>query len=343
MKLTDFNESFKHYKVKHKKTGKEYKVTAMHDKSAKEKARAQHGGTASRYTGTSSDDFEIVEGIFTKHSDDPISGGGQSSPRKPVPVEGQVITLDNERYKVIKVSKDRKTFDVMNIKDPSETHFDIKVDKNPFFIEGKKKQVKANSKKPKLIKPNTGHESPHPYQGKLVGEQKDKMPKQSNPVAKHSRNKSGAGAHKSIKDYDRKKEKQDLKKMNFDEGEFVASKSAVIDSILRKLKDEAQEDDKLLRHLAKLVKKDAKPRFHNKPEGRFTLSPLEEEMKNVWEVRQMMTEEEFDEAAGKKDACYHKVKSRYKVWPSAYASGALVQCRKKGAANWGNSKKKKKK
>jgi hypothetical protein len=38
----------------------------------------------------------------------------------------------------------------------------------------------------------------------------------------------------------------------------------------------------------------------------------------------------------KKDACYHKVRSRYKVWPSAYASGALVQCRKKGAANWGN-------
>lgn len=38
----------------------------------------------------------------------------------------------------------------------------------------------------------------------------------------------------------------------------------------------------------------------------------------------------------KQDACYYKVKSRYKVWPSAYASGALVQCRKKGAANWGN-------
>lgn len=41
----------------------------------------------------------------------------------------------------------------------------------------------------------------------------------------------------------------------------------------------------------------------------------------------------------KKDACYHKVKARYKVWPSAYASGALVQCRKKGAKNWGKSKK----
>ena len=43
---------------------------------------------------------------------------------------------------------------------------------------------------------------------------------------------------------------------------------------------------------------------------------------------------------GKKDACYHKVKSRYKVWPSAYASGALVKCRKVGAKNWGNKTKK---
>jgi len=44
-------------------------------------------------------------------------------------------------------------------------------------------------------------------------------------------------------------------------------------------------------------------------------------------------------SSGKKDACYSKVKSRYKVWPSAYASGALVKCRKVGAKNWGNSKK----
>ena len=43
--------------------------------------------------------------------------------------------------------------------------------------------------------------------------------------------------------------------------------------------------------------------------------------------------------SGSKDACYHKVKSRYSVWPSAYASGALVKCRKVGAANWGNSRK----
>ena len=30
-----------------------------------------------------------------------------------------------------------------------------------------------------------------------------------------------------------------------------------------------------------------------------------------------LTEAQFDEAAGEKDACYRKVKSRYKVWPSA--------------------------
>ena len=29
------------------------------------------------------------------------------------------------------------------------------------------------------------------------------------------------------------------------------------------------------------------------------------------------------------------------MWPSAYASGALVKCRKVGAANWGNKSKKK--
>ena len=48
--------------------------------------------------------------------------------------------------------------------------------------------------------------------------------------------------------------------------------------------------------------------------------------------------------SGKKDACYHKVKARYTrnggTWPSAYASGALVKCRKVGAKNWGNKSKK---
>ena len=45
----------------------------------------------------------------------------------------------------------------------------------------------------------------------------------------------------------------------------------------------------------------------------------------------------------KKDACYHKVKATAKVFPSAYASGRIVQCRKVGAANYGNKSKRKKK
>ena len=60
--------------------------------------------------------------------------------------------------------------------------------------------------------------------------------------------------------------------------------------------------------------------------------------------KKMKEEMEINEAdkkgkgSGKKDACYHKVKASAKVWPSAYASGRLVQCRKKGAANYGKSK-----
>ena len=72
-------------------------------------------------------------------------------------------------------------------------------------------------------------------------------------------------------------------------------------------------------------------------------------MKNIKEIIKKLLEEqlsqEVDEAKKKKkkkkkakrDACYHKVKARYDVWPSAYASGALVKCRKVGAKNWGKT------
>jgi cytochrome c2 len=48
------------------------------------------------------------------------------------------------------------------------------------------------------------------------------------------------------------------------------------------------------------------------------------------QAKNVKTEEFVNE-----DACKEKVKSRYKIWPSAYASGAVVKCRKVGAANWG--------
>ena len=62
---------------------------------------------------------------------------------------------------------------------------------------------------------------------------------------------------------------------------------------------------------------------------------LEEESEELNEVK-----DKKGKGSGTKDACYHKVKARYDVWPSAYASGALSKCRKKGAKNWGNSSKK---
>ena len=81
---------------------------------------------------------------------------------------------------------------------------------------------------------------------------------------------------------------------------------------------------------------------------------MESRMKLEELVGKPITEAQFDETkkrkkgkkksrkqrAKKRDACYHKVKARYDVWPSAYASGALVKCRKVGAKNWGNKSKK---
>ena len=66
--------------------------------------------------------------------------------------------------------------------------------------------------------------------------------------------------------------------------------------------------------------------------------PNQPEKKNASKPTNVRTEEmdlREKKKEGKKDACYHKVKSKYDVWPSAYASGALVKCRKVGAANWG--------
>ena len=71
----------------------------------------------------------------------------------------------------------------------------------------------------------------------------------------------------------------------------------------------------------------------NQPQKTGSAKPTNvrtEEM-NLQEVK-----DKPSKGSGKKDACYNKVKSRYDVWPSAYASGALVKCRKVGAASWGN-------
>jgi hypothetical protein len=80
--------------------------------------------------------------------------------------------------------------------------------------------------------------------------------------------------------------------------------------------------------------------------GRFTKDTVQKMFGKLSPDAKDIKEENCPHCAGpmfsealmmeKKDACYYKVKSRYKVWPSAYASGALVKCRNKGAKNWGN-------
>lgn len=74
----------------------------------------------------------------------------------------------------------------------------------------------------------------------------------------------------------------------------------------------------------------------------YIIKIIQEELSIVLEKRKKKKKKKKKKSSGKKDACYRKVKSRYKVWPSAYASGALVRCRKVGAKNWGNKSKKKK-
>tara|TARA_B100000214_G_scaffold62085_1_gene40635 strand:+ start:2260 stop:2688 length:429 start_codon:yes stop_codon:yes gene_type:complete len=61
---------------------------------------------------------------------------------------------------------------------------------------------------------------------------------------------------------------------------------------------------------------------------------------SVEEKKRKKKKKKKKKSSGKKDACYYKVKARYSVWPSAYASGALVKCRRVGAKNWGNKSKK---
>jgi hypothetical protein len=77
--------------------------------------------------------------------------------------------------------------------------------------------------------------------------------------------------------------------------------------------------------------------FDTMPKATEIAKKLEQKYGGQARVEHTVGEAQLDE---KQDACYRKVKSRYKVWPSAYASGALVQCRKKGSANWGNKDKK---
>ena len=84
-------------------------------------------------------------------------------------------------------------------------------------------------------------------------------------------------------------------------------------------------------------KKEADPGQQQKTgAAKPTYIPTDSPRKKMKEEMDLQeVKDKSSKGSGKKDACYHKVKSRYSVWPSAYASGALVKCRKVGADNWG--------
>ena len=114
------------------------------------------------------------------------------------------------------------------------------------------------------------------------------------------------------------KSKRGRKTRGPDAGMRTEAVNAAQQAAIAIAKKKKQEDDMVAR------KKKQKMYAGYEPEG-----------KTISEVK-----DKKGKGSGTKDACYHKVKSRYSVWPSAYASGALVKCRKVGAANWGNSSKK---
>ena len=274
------------------------------------------------------------------------------------------------------------------------------------------KHAKAKDKKPKLNKPNKGNESPHPMQGKMVGEAPQDQgmynpPKQIKPIkgirdsihdfldyckaegfntvddiqnnydtcATRFENLTGVDlTEQEMLDFGGKfidQDFMDLVKLMKGKGEgsvqelasnllgflswasndpkygklslarfsdnikIAYSQYNANQSFAQAEKD--REEFKKLDAPTIQRKPDYKPVKGLEPQESLEYNSLEES------VGKFITEEEFDQLAEKQDACYHKVKSRYKVWPSAYASGALVKCRKVGAKNWGNSKKKKKK
>lgn len=82
---------------------------------------------------------------------------------------------------------------------------------------------------------------------------------------------------------------------------------------------------------AKMSKKEKEYAFRKKQKE----DPNQPQKSGASKPTYVKTYKEEVDVNEEKDACYHKVKARYKVWPSAYASGALVKCRKKGAKNWG--------
>ena len=109
------------------------------------------------------------------------------------------------------------------------------------------------------------------------------------------------------------------------------------------LSEEMDEDDREeLEDIASALRKASK--MHKKQAQKIEDLLGDNDDDDDSEEEDSEEEEQLDEGEGKKDACYKKIKAAVKAkggeWPSAYASGRLVQCREKGADNWKEGEKK---
>jgi len=138
------------------------------------------------------------------------------------------------------------------------------------------------------------------------------------------------------------KGKKDKTPVNYHKKDSEARVDALLKSMKEAVYTGPNKDDR------KLIKKMDDPSYAKKladyeknmdPKKRQALKDKATKGMKFTHEEVVSEEDKKGKGSGKKDACYHKVKASASVWPSAYASGRLVQCRKKGAANYGNSKK----
>ena len=106
------------------------------------------------------------------------------------------------------------------------------------------------------------------------------------------------------------------------------------ESLIRSAVNRKREKDSGQQQKSGAAKPTNVPTFAKGRKSKDYVEP-EPQLKETMEIQEAQKDNP-SKGAGTKDACYTKVKSRYDVWPSAYASGALVKCRKVGADNWGN-------
>ncbi|AIX31758.1 hypothetical protein Syn7803US42_130 [Synechococcus phage ACG-2014f] len=151
--------------------------------------------------------------------------------------------------------------------------------------------------------------------------------KQTRGAMKNIRSKMNTASHK---DPDKKKTKQELafQKARAKAWGMTEEKMSERDKEVAKYRDQAKKK-------TTMPDGDVGHDIHKRAVDQYNKQNPSKKVKEEFEISE---EDKKGSGSGKKDACYNKVKASASVWPSAYASGRLVQCRKKGAANYGKSK-----